>query len=161
MNQDSSIAFSDSGTNPQLTAILQKHGSKEGALLPVLHAVQDLQGYIPDEWIAPIANGLNQSRAEVHGVISFYSHFYSKPPAAHRIQVCRAESCQAMGSRTLEQSVKQRLGIDFDEHSMDKQFELEEVYCLGNCACSPSVMIDDKIYGRVTSDRFNQLIDNL
>ncbi len=157
----SSIAFSDKGISPELSEIINANCMKEGSLLPVLHAVQNLKGYIPQEWVAAIAKGLNLSRAEVHGVITFYTHFYTKKPANHRIQVCRAESCQAMGSRQLESAVKERLGIDYEQHSDDNQFELEEVYCLGNCACSPSIMIDDKLYGRVNAARFNQLMDNL
>lgn len=161
MTSETSITFSDKGVNPELTAIIDNHSHLEGALMPILHAVQELKGYIPAEWVAPIAKGLSMSRAEVHGVISFYTHFYTTPPAKHRIQVCRAESCQAMGSRELEQAVKTKLGIDYGQHSNDMQYELEEVYCLGNCACSPSVMIDDAIYGRMSSQRFNQLIDEL
>lgn len=145
----------------RLSRILEQLSSLEGALLPILHQVQDEFGYLPAEAVPLIASALNLSRAEVHGVISFYHEFRSEPCGRHLVQLCRAEACQAMGARNLEAHAKQRLGIDFGETTADGEVTLEPVYCLGNCACSPSVRIGDKVYARVDAQRFDQLIDQL
>jgi formate dehydrogenase subunit gamma len=129
-----------------------------GALLPVLHAIQDAIGYVPAGAVPVIANDLNLSRAEVHGMLSFYHYFRTQPSGKHIIYLCRAEACQSMGARVLEAKVKQRLGIDFHETTADGAFTLEPVYCLGNCACAPSVMIDKTLYGRVDEERFEALL---
>ncbi len=132
---------------------------KPGALLPILHAIQDKIGYVPAESVPAIAKALNLSRAEVHGVISFYHYFRESKPGNHTIYLCRAESCQAMGGKKLEQHVKDRLGIDFHETTADGEFSLEPVYCLGNCACSPAMQIGTEIYGRVSADSFDATIN--
>lgn len=129
-----------------------------GALLPILHEIQDNLGHIPAEAVPLIANELNLSRAEVHGVISFYHYFRQSPPGRHVIQICQAESCQAMGSVALTEHAKKLLEIDFHEVSADQNFSLEPVYCLGNCACSPAIMIGDEVHGRVDNQRLEQLI---
>lgn len=133
---------------------------KPGALLPILHGIQNALGYIPAESVPDIAKALNLSRAEVHGVISFYHYFRDTPPGKQTIHLCRAESCQAMGGKQLEQHAKNKLGIDFHETTADGKFTLEPVYCLGNCACSPAMQIGKEIYGRVTADSFDAVIDN-
>ena len=132
---------------------------KPGALLPILHAIQDALGYVPPESVPAIADALRLSRAEVHGVISFYHYFRDTPPGKHTIHLCRAESCQAMGGKDLENHIKNRLGIDFHETTADGQFSLEPVYCLGNCACSPAMQIGNEIYGRVTANSFDTTIN--
>jgi formate dehydrogenase subunit gamma len=129
-----------------------------GALLPILHAVQDALGFVPPSAVPQIADGLNLSRAEVHGVISFYHYFRDTPPGQHTIRVCRAEACQSMNGRALEHHAQQRLGIAFHETTADGRFSLEPVYCLGNCSCAPSVMIDGDLYGRVTAARFDEIV---
>lgn len=134
---------------------------KPGALLPILHGVQDALGYIPTESVPEIAKGLNLSRAEVHGVISFYHYFRDTPPGKNTVHLCRAESCQSMGSVHLETHVKAKLGIDYHETTADGKFSLEPVYCLGNCACSPAMQIGHEIYGRVSATSFDAIIDNL
>jgi formate dehydrogenase subunit gamma len=134
---------------------------KPGALLPILHSVQDTLGYIPPESVPQIAGALSLSRAEVHGVISFYHYFRDTPPGKHTIHLCRAESCQAMGGKQLENHVKTKLGIDFHETTPDGQFSLEPVYCLGNCACSPAMQVDEEIYGRVSEKTFDATITSL
>jgi formate dehydrogenase subunit gamma len=101
---------------------------------------------------------MNLSVAEIHGFVSFYHHFRTKKTGKNIIQVCRAESCQAMNVRHLEQYIKNKLGIDYHEMTDDQKFSLEPVYCLGNCACSPSIMINDEVYGRVTEEKVDQLI---
>ena len=131
---------------------------KPGALLPILHAVQDKLGYVPSESVPAIAKALNLSRAEVHGVISFYHYFRDTAPGKQTIHLCRAESCQAMGGKKLEVHVKSTLGIDYHETTADGKFSLEPVYCLGNCACSPAMQIGNEIYGRVSADNFESII---
>lgn len=130
----------------------------EGALLPVLHGVQDALGYVPPAAVAVIAERLNLSRADVHGVVSFYHYFRTTPPGRHTIQLCRAESCQAMQAASLEQHAKTRLRAAFHETTADGRFSLEPVYCLGNCALSPAMMIDGQVYGRVTPERFDAVL---
>jgi formate dehydrogenase subunit gamma len=126
-----------------------------GALLPVLHGVQQALGYVPEDSVPLIARELNLSRADVHGVITFYHFFRSKPSGKRVIYVCRAESCQAMGAVALEEHIKRRLGVDFHQTTADGAFTLEPVYCLGNCACSPAIMVDDELKGRVTPKQFD------
>jgi len=131
---------------------------KPGALLPILHAIHGAYGYIPGEAIALVAKALRQTRAEIHGVVSFYHHFRTQPPGIHVIQICRAESCQAQGSRALETHVHQTLGIEYHQTTLSKEFSLEPVYCLGNCACGPNIRVGDRIHGRVTAQRFDHVI---
>ncbi len=141
-----------------VATILAEHESMPGNLLPVLHAIQDALGYIPNEAVADIADALNQSIAEIHGVISFYHYFRQTAPGKNTVRVCRAESCQAMNGKALEEHAQKALDIGWHETSSDGQFSLEPVFCLGNCACSPSITINDEIYGRVTPERFDELI---
>jgi len=129
-----------------------------GGLLPLLHAIQDDVGYIPEDSYASIGKALNLSVAEVHGVVSFYHHFRTQPPGKHILHICRAESCQAMGSEHLEIHAKSKLGIDYHETSLNGDITLEPIYCLGNCALSPAVMLDEKVYGRVSLTRLDELI---
>jgi formate dehydrogenase subunit gamma len=134
---------------------------KPGALLPILHALQDRIGFIPEAAVPIIADALHQTRAEVHGVISFYHHFRTTPPGRHVVQICRAEACQSVGARQLEAHAKARLGVDYHQTTADREITLEAVYCLGNCACGPSIRVDDSIRGRVTPDAFDELMDEL
>ncbi|MDQ7731736.1 formate dehydrogenase subunit gamma [Halomonas sp. SpR1] len=134
---------------------------KPGALLPILHALQDRIGFIPEAAVPIIADALNQTRAEVHGVISFYHHFRTTPPGRHVVQICRAEACQSVGARQLEAHAKARLGVDYHQTTPDREITLEAVYCLGNCACGPSIRVDDSIRGRVTPEAFDELMDEL
>jgi formate dehydrogenase subunit gamma len=138
--------------------ILDKHQTMPGNLLPILHGIQDTLGYIPPAAVADIANALHLSKAEVHGVISFYHYFRDTAPGKHTVRICRAESCQSMNGKALENHAKQHLNIDFHETTADGRFSLEPVYCLGNCACSPSITIDNEVFGRVTPEKFDQLL---
>jgi formate dehydrogenase subunit gamma len=133
--------------------------SQPGALLPILHAIQDEFGYVPEDAVSIVASVLNLSRAEVHGVVTFYHFFRSKPAGAKTLYVCLAEACQSMGSRALEKHVRDKLGVDFHETTADGRVSLEPVYCLGNCACSPAVMLDETVYGRVTPERLDEILD--
>ena len=140
-------------------AVITTLKDKPGALLPILHGFQDALGYIPADSVSAIAQGLHLSRAEVHGVISFYHYFRDTPPGKQTIHICRAESCQSMGGKQLEQHVKDQLGIDYHETTADGQFSLEPVYCLGNCACSPAIQVGADIYGRVSPQGFDAIIN--
>lgn len=142
-------------------AALLAHRERPGPLLPVLHAVQDGLGYLPPGAVALIAFELNLTRAEVHGVVSFYHWFRSTPPGRHLLHLCRAEACQAVGAADLEAHVRRTLGIGFHEITADGALSLEPVYCLGNCALGPSLMIDRRLCGRVTPQRFDQLVAEL
>jgi formate dehydrogenase subunit gamma len=138
--------------------ILDEYQHVPGPLLLVLHAVQRKLGFVPAEAVPYIAERLNLSRAEVHGVLSFYHYFRLTAPGRHVVQICRAESCQAVGGEHLAQHAQQRLGIQFHETTPDGEFSLEPVYCLGNCACSPAVMIDKELFGRVSPEQFDALL---
>lgn len=129
-----------------------------GALLPILHAVQDGLGYVPADAVPRIATALNLSRAEVHGVVSFYHHFRSSPPGRHVLHLCRAEACQSMGAERLATQVRERLGIDFHETTADGAVTLEPIYCLGNCACAPAAMLDGEVWGRLSPERIDALL---
>jgi formate dehydrogenase subunit gamma len=144
-----------------IEAAVEAYRGRIGALLPVLHAIQDKLGHVPPDAVPMIASALNLSRAEVHGVISFYHDFHTEPPGEHTVQLCRAEACQAMGSRELERHALQKLGVAYGETTGDGLFTLEPVYCLGNCACAPSVRINDEIHARVSPARFDELIAGL
>jgi formate dehydrogenase subunit gamma len=141
--------------------IVQSLFHKKGALLPILHAIQGSQGYIPKASVPIIAKALNQTVAEVHGVISFYEDFRTSPVGQNVIQICRAEACQARGSRQLEQHVKTSLKIDYHHTTPDKEFTLLPVYCLGNCACGPSIRVNDDIIAEVSPQKFDTIADML
>jgi formate dehydrogenase subunit gamma len=131
----------------------------DGSLLPILHAVQDELGFIPDGAVSLVAHDLNVTRAEVHGVVSFYHYFRKHAPGRHIVYICRAEACQARGSRALEAHAKASLGIDFHETTADGAISLEPVYCLGNCGCGPSVLVDkDELHANMTAQTFDALI---
>ena len=142
----------------KIDAHIAAHKAMPGALLPLLHAIQDDIGWIPEDAYLPISKALALSVAEVHGVVTFYHHFHRHPVGKHILQVCRAESCQAMGSEQLEKDIKAALGIDYHETTKDGAITLLPIYCLGNCACSPAVMLDDEVYGRVSVEMVSELV---
>ena len=132
-----------------------------GPLLEVLHAIQGQLGFVPPAAVPVIAAELNLSRAEVHGVLTFYHHFRDQPAGRHVVQLCRAEACQAMGANKLAQHAKGRLGADFHGTSADGRFTLEAVYCLGNCARAPAAMIDGELHGCVSAQSFDAIVEAL
>jgi len=154
--------------DPQLTrelwseelveAVVAAHRDKRGPLMPMLRAIQVRCGYIDPRSIPLLAQALNLSQAEVYGVISFYRDFRSEAPGSSIVKVCRAEACQAVGAEALARHVRTYLGVDFGETTTDGTVSLEQVFCLGNCALGPSLMIDDILYGRVTGERFEKLV---
>ncbi len=153
------MAETDLQRQAQVDDILATLAEQPGALLPILHAVQEALGYVPPDQVGRIAQRLNLSRADVHGVLSFYHYFRQHPPGRHVVQVCRAEACQAVQCERTEAHARQRLGVDYGETTADGAFSLEAVYCLGNCAAGPSVMVDDELYGRVTPERLDAVLD--
>jgi len=138
--------------------ICQDLKSQPGPLIPILHGVQSALGYIPKDAVPLLASELDLTSAEVHGVLTFYHYFRSQPCGRHVLYLCRAEACQAVGATTLERHAKQTLGINFHETTSDEAVTLEPVYCLGNCALGPSILLDDQLQGRVTPDRFDELV---
>ena len=142
----------------EIRQLAEARAAEPGALLPILHAIQDRLGYVPATAVPIVADVLNLSRAEVHGVVTFYHFFRTKAPGKRTLYVCRAEACQSMGSRSLENYARKNLGVDFHETTADGRLSLEPVYCLGNCACSPAVMVDETVYGRVTPQRLDEIL---
>jgi formate dehydrogenase subunit gamma len=138
--------------------IVEDLKGRPGPLIEILHSVQSALGYVPPDAVPVVAEILNLSRAEVHGVLTFYHFFRETPPGRHTVSLCRAEACQSMGAEELAAHAKGRLGVDFHETTADGTFTLEPVYCLGNCACSPAAMIDGRLHGRLTPERFDALI---
>ena len=130
----------------------------EGPLLPILHEVQEEFGYVPQEALPVIAEELNLSRAEVHGVMTFYHDYRDHPAGRHVLKLCRAEACQSMGGDAVAERVKRLLGIDFHQTTLDGSVTLEPVYCLGLCACAPSAMLDGEVYGRVDDQMAAELV---
>jgi formate dehydrogenase subunit gamma len=137
---------------------IEAHQHRPGALLPLLHAIQDDLGYVPPKALPVIARALNLSRAEVHGVVSFYHDFRQSPPGRQILKICRAEACQSMQGEALATYAREKLGLDFHETSKDGAVTLEAVYCLGNCACAPAVMLNGEVFGRVTKERLDTLL---
>jgi len=141
------------------TEIIAGFGSRAEMLVQILHGFIAKFGWISEDAIRQLADELNLSRAEVHGVVSYYHDFHTSPPGRHIVKICQAEACQAMGGRELSAHAASALGVDM--HSSNEDVTLEPVYCLGNCACSPAVMIDGKTFGRVTTDRFDDIVASL
>lgn len=156
-----SAATSPDGADACTAALIAAHAGRPGALLPLLHAIQDTLGFIAPASVGAIAQALNLSRAEVHGVITYYPHFRTAAPARHTLEVCRAESCQAMGGDALAAHIQQRLGCAFHEVDASRAVGLEAVYCLGLCAQSPAIAIDGIAHARMTPARIDRLLDPL
>ncbi|OYW51669.1 MAG: formate dehydrogenase subunit gamma [Rhodobacterales bacterium 32-66-7] len=132
----------------RVAQILADHAGLEGPLLPILHGIQAAFGHVPQAAIPQIAKALNLSKAEVHGVITFYHDFREAPAGRHVLKLCRAEACQAMGADRMAAEVKAALGIDWHETTPDGRVTLEPVFCLGLCACGPAAMLDGRLIGR-------------
>jgi len=139
--------------------IVAEFNSKPEMLVQILQTIVGRFGWIPDETIRQLAEELNLSRADVHGVVEYYHDFRTTEPGKHIVKICQAEACQAMGSRELTDYVMKTLAMSF--HDTENDITLEPVYCLGNCACSPAVMINGKTHGRVDEARFNTLLDDM
>ncbi|MEX0408541.1 formate dehydrogenase subunit gamma [Aquibium sp. LZ166] len=142
---------------PRTTEIVEAHSALEGPLLPILLGIQEEFGYVPSEALPIIAEKLNLSRAEVHGVATFYHDFRKHPAGRHVLKLCQAEACQSMGSDQVAAMVKSALGIGFHETAADGSVTLEPVYCLGLCACAPAAMLDGAVIGRLDADMVDEI----
>ncbi|MGE0386087.1 MAG: formate dehydrogenase subunit gamma [Gammaproteobacteria bacterium] len=140
---------------------LASHAGRPGALLPVLHSVQDRIGHIPPEAVPVIAKALNLSRAEVHGVITFYPDFRSAPPPRHVVRICVAEACQAMGADAIVRQARDSLGVAFPGHTAGGEVAIEPAYCFGNCACAPTVEVDGQLTGRTSPEQVDGILQTL
>lgn len=150
------MAAGDTGL--RVREIVEAHAGLEGPLLPILHAVQAEFGHLPQEALPEIASGLNLSRAEVHGVISFYHDFREAKAGAHVLRICRAEACQAMGGERVAAQAKAALGVGWHGTTADGRVTLEPVFCLGLCACAPAAQVDGRVVGRVDAARLDALL---
>lgn len=136
--------------------IIEGFENRPEMLVQILHAFLDRFGWITEDAVRQLAAELNLSRADVHGVVSYYHDFRTSPPGKHVVKICEAEACQSMGSRELSEHAQESLGLGMHESNDD--VTLEPVYCLGNCACSPAIMVDGKTFGRVNADRFDEIV---
>ena len=157
---------------PAPDELVRRHATPGASLIAVLHAIQDETGFVPPEVVAPLARSFNLSRAEVHGVITYYHHFRSQPPAPVTVALCRAEACRSMGTEALARHIEGRTGCRFDAahaagtHAESKglgngnaDVELQSVYCLGQCALSPSMTINGELHVKVTPQKFDALLE--
>ncbi|SFE71172.1 formate dehydrogenase subunit gamma [Roseivivax sediminis] len=145
-------------TADEMREIIAAHQGLEGPLLPILHAMQDTFGYVPEDAVALIADALNQTRAEIHGTISFYHDFRRAPAGRHVLKICRAEACQAMGGAQLAAATLGKLGVDWHGTNANGAVTVEPVYCLGMCACAPAAMMDDRVAARLDEAGMGELL---
>lgn len=143
------------------TEIINSFGAKPELLVQILHAFVDRYSWISETAMRQIADELNLSRADVHGVVNFYHDFRTTPPGRRVVRICQAEACQSMGSRDLTAHAERTVGVKLNNTTPDGEITLEPVYCLGNCACSPAVMVDNRVYGRVDNDKFDRLLERV
>ena len=158
-----SVSGSQSGADvaARTEAIIGELAGLEGPLLPILHGIQEAFGHVPQESLPVIARALNLSRAEVHGVVTFYHDYRDHPAGRHVLKICRAEACQSMGGASLEERAKTLLGIDFHQTTLDGGITLEPVYCLGLCSCAPAVMLDGEVAARVSVSDLDAMISEV
>lgn len=142
----------------EIREIVAAHQSLEGPLLPILHALQQAYGFVPPAAAQVIVEALNISKAEVHGVISFYHDFRDHPTGRHVLKICRAEACQAVGGNALAEATLKLLGLDWHGTTSNGAVTIEPVYCLGLCACGPAAMLDDRVVGRLDGPRMTALL---
>jgi formate dehydrogenase subunit gamma len=138
--------------------VIAEHRHRDGAMLPMLHALQDVFGYVPEAAVPMVAAALNVSRAEVHGTVTFYHDFRREPPGRHVLKLCRAEACQAAGGDALAARAQAKLDIGLGETTPERRVTLEATYCLGLCACAPSAMLDGRVVGRLDERRLDALL---
>lgn len=139
-------------------SVISEHIGREGPLLPILHGIQEEFGYVPAESLPVIAEALNISRAEIHGVVTFYHDYRREPVGRHVLKVCRAEACQSMGGDALAARLQQLLGVAFHETAADGSVTLDPVYCLGLCACAPAAMLDGEPIGRLDAEKLDEIV---
>lgn len=152
-------SVSDVPVRAAISAIVAAHRGQRGALLPILHAIQAELGHVPQECVALLADELNLSRADVHGVVSFYHDFRREPAGRTTVRICRAEACQALGADALVACTRDRVGLAPGETAADGSVTVEQVFCLGNCALGPSIQVNDALHGRVNVERLRSILD--
>ena len=153
--------FSADQIAERVSHIVDERTALEGPLLPILHAVQEELGHVPETALRTIADKLNLSRAEVHGVASFYHDFRENPAGRHTIKVCRAEACQAMNGERLAAELRAALKLDWNDTTADGSVTLEPVYCLGLCACAPALLVDGRPVGRLNHERLDTIVSEV
>ncbi|MEP9396735.1 formate dehydrogenase subunit gamma [Mesorhizobium sp. KR2-14] len=154
------MAMQSAGTDiaARARSVIDEFKDLEGPLLPILHGIQEEFGHVPSETVPVIAEALNLSRAEVHGVVTFYHDYRSQPAGRHVLKLCRAEACQSMGADAIAAQISQALGIGFHETAKDDSVTLEPVFCLGLCACAPAAMLDGEVIGRLDADKIEEIV---
>lgn len=156
-----SMQPASTGIASRAAAIIDEMKALEGPLLPILHEIQEEFGHVPAETLPIIAEALNISNAEVHGVVTFYHDYRNHPAGRHVLKLCRAEACQSMGGDAVAARISQALGIGFHETAKDNSVTLEPVYCLGLCACAPAAMLDGEVIGRLDADRIEEIVEEI
>ena len=151
-------AFYEPWNETRAGEIIAAHAGIEGGTLVILHAIQAAFGYVPEAAVPMVAHALNLSRAEVHGVVTFYHDFRREPAGKHVLKLCRAEACQAAGGDALTERAEARLGISIGNTTPDRRVTLEPIYCLGLCATAPSAMLDGRVVGRLNDARLDALV---
>ncbi len=146
-------------SSEDIATVIEAHRRREGPLLPILHAMQAAFGFVPQSALPLIAAALNISRAEVHGVVSFYHDFREAPAGRHIVRICRAEACQSVGADAVAAAALERLGLDWHGTTPNGAVTIEPVFCLGLCACGPAAMIDDRLHGRLDPARMQDLLE--
>jgi formate dehydrogenase subunit gamma len=152
-------SVSDVTTQAAISAIVAAHRGQRGPLLPILHAIQSELGHVPQEAVPLLAQELNLSRADVHGVVTFYHDFRREPAGRTTVRICRAEACQALGAGALVTCARDRAGVPLGETRADGSVTVEQVFCLGNCALGPSVEVNGEVLGRMSADRLRSILD--
>lgn len=148
-------------TIARVEEILDRHAGMEGALLPILHAIQEEFGHVPQEALPVVAKALTITKAEAHGVMSFYHDFREKPAGRHVLKLCRAEACQSVGADDLAAHATKALGVDWHETTSDGRVTLEPIFCLGLCACGPAAIVDGKLVGRLDAAKLDRIVEGL
>jgi formate dehydrogenase subunit gamma len=141
--------------------VIGRHVAEPTSLLPILHDVQHVFGHVPEAVVPQIAKALNLSRADVHGVVTFYHDYRRTPAGQHVIKLCRAEACQSMGVEALAEQLSSRLGLDFGSTAKSGRVTLEAVYCLGLCACAPAAMVDGRLIARLDADAIDEIAEQV
>ena len=141
--------------------VSESFANRPDALLEILNSIQKIKGFLSNEILIEVANKLNISKAEIYGVVSFYSDYRLSPPAQTIIKICRSEACQAVDCEKLLKYIEKKLGISIGSTSEDNKFSLESVYCLGNCALGPAIVINENLFGLTTAAKFDSLIKNI
>jgi len=160
-NQEECVAAYEAWNEHRATEIIGAHAGREGATLPLLHALQDAFGCIPGDAVPLVAQTLNLSRAEVYGIVSFYHEFRREPPGRHILQLCRAEACQSLGSEAVQEHVCKRLQVGWHETTRDRAVTLEPVFCLGLCAVGPAALLDGQPIGRLSATRIDAALESI